>query len=84
MIGPFESREVAKNVVSYLSTKIVRFLIMLLKTTQHATKQVYEFVPLQDFSHSWSDELIKNKYGISDDEMRFIDSMIRPMELDNE
>ena len=77
MIGPFESREVAKNVVSYLSTKI-------LKTTQHATKQVYEFVPLQDFSHSWSDELIKNKYGISDDEMRFIDSMIRPMELDNE
>jgi len=42
---------------------------------------VYEYVPMQDFSKPWTDEELYAKYGISDEEIAFIDSMIRPMDL---
>ena len=53
---------------------------MLKKSSQHAASQVYSFVPIQDFSHPWTDEMLYKKYGLDDDEIAFIDSMIRPME----
>jgi site-specific DNA-methyltransferase (adenine-specific) len=54
----------------------------LVKNTQHATKAVYSFVPIQDFSESWTDEKLYAKYGITEEEIAFIESMIRPMEID--
>jgi site-specific DNA-methyltransferase (adenine-specific) len=45
---------------------------------------VYTFVPNQDFSKDWTDEKLYKKYGITDDEIAFIESMIRPMELESE
>lgn len=81
MIGPFENEEIAQNVLSYISTKFFRFLVMLKKNTQSATPAVYQFVPMQDFSKSWTDEELYEKYDISASEIEFIDSMIRPMNL---
>lgn len=81
MIGPFESETIANNVLSYISTKFFRFLVMLKKNTQSATPAVYQFVPMQDFSKPWSDEELYAKYAISNEEIAFIDSMIRPMDL---
>jgi site-specific DNA-methyltransferase (adenine-specific) len=78
------SEREAKSMCSYLSTRLVRFLILLHKPTQDATRSVYTFVPKQDFSGSWTDETLYKKYGITKDEIAFIESMIRPMELDNE
>jgi site-specific DNA-methyltransferase (adenine-specific) len=43
-------------------------------------KEAFQFVPLQDFSHTWTDEMLYKKYGLTDDEIAFIESMIRPME----
>jgi site-specific DNA-methyltransferase (adenine-specific) len=83
-IGPLKSEREAKSMCSYLSTRLVRFLILLHKPTQDATRSVYTFVPKQDFSGSWTDETLYKKYGITKDEIAFIESMIRPMELDNE
>jgi site-specific DNA-methyltransferase (adenine-specific) len=71
----------ANNVISYMTTKLFRFLVLINKNTQHATSKVYQFVPLQDFSESWTDEKLYAKYGITEDEIAFIESMIRPMEL---
>lgn len=82
VIGPYNSEEEAKNVVSYLSTKFLRMLVLLLKNTQHATKNVYKFVPCQDFSKPWTDEELYKKYGLTNDEIAFIDAMIKPMELE--
>lgn len=42
-------------------------------------KGVYRWVPQQDWSQSWTDELLYAKYGITKDEITFINSMIRPM-----
>lgn len=81
-IGPFSSKDEADNVVGYISTQFFRFLVMLMKPTQDALRRVYSFVPQQDFTHGWDDEKLYRKYGISKDEIVFIESMIRPMELD--
>lgn len=81
VIGPFKSEEICKNVSSYISTKFFRFLVILIKSTQDVPRRVYQFVPIQDFNESWNDEKLINKYGLTADEIAFIESMVRPMDL---
>lgn len=64
-----------------MSTKFFRLLVLLQKNTQHAPARVYSFVPMQDFSKPWTDEELYAKYGLTDEEIAFIESMIKPMEL---
>ena len=71
----------ANNIISYMTTKFFRFLVLLKKNTQHATRNVYEFVPNQDFSKSWTDTELYKKYELTQKEIDFIESMIKPMEL---
>ena len=80
VVGPFETEKIARNVLGYMSTKFFRFLVMLRKNTQHAAKGVYQFAPIQDFNKLWTDEKLYSKYGLSDNEICFIESMIRPMD----
>ena len=80
VIGPFKNIKQAQNVTSYIKTRFFRFLVMLKKTSQQAAAPVYQFVPLQDFSKPWTDEELYKKYGLTDEEIQFIESMIRPME----
>jgi hypothetical protein len=83
-IGPFASEAEAKSVVSYISTRLFRFLVLLHKPTQDATRGVYTFVPKQDFSRPWTDDDLYAKYKISKAEVEFIEKMIRPMDLSDE
>lgn len=80
VVGPFKSNAEVNNVISYVQSKFFRFLVMLKKSSQHAASTVYSFVPQQDFSKPWTDEELYKKYGITEEEIAFIDSMIRPME----
>jgi len=80
-IGSLGSEEECKNVQAYITTRFFRFLVMLMKPTQHALRKVYSFVPIQDFSQEWTDEKLYAKYNITEEEIAFIESMIRPMEL---
>ncbi len=77
----FKNRKEAENLAQYLTTKFLRFLVLLNKPTQHATSKVYAFVPIQDFSESWTDEKLYKKYNLTEEEISFIESMIRPMDL---
>lgn len=79
LIGPFDNDAISKNVVSYISTRFFRFLVMLKKPSQHATSKVYSFVPVQNFSQTWTDKKLFAKYGLTDEEIRFILSMIKPI-----
>lgn len=83
LIGPFDSKNKCENVVSYMSTRFLRFLVLLIKNTQHVTKNTYNFVPIQNFSEPWTDEKLYKKYGLTKEEIAFIESMIRPMEIDD-
>ena len=80
VIGPFEDKTSTENVVSYIKSRFFRFLVLLKKNTQHAAAKVYQFVPIQDFSHPWTDEMLYKKYNLTEEEIAFIESMIRPME----
>lgn len=79
-IGPFESRSQAESALSYLSCRLTRLLILLHKPSQHVTRRVYTFVPTQDWTQTWTDADLYAKYGITDDEIAFIESVVRPME----
>ena len=80
-IGPLKSETEARNVATYLSCKLTRFLVMLHKPSQDATRKVYTFVPTQDFTQTWTDELLYEKYGLSAEDVHFVEWMIRPMSL---
>jgi site-specific DNA-methyltransferase (adenine-specific) len=83
-IGPFGSESEAQNASKYLSTRFFRFLVLLHKPTQDATRSVYTFVPALDFTKGWTDAELYARYSLTSEEIRFIESMVRPMELDNE
>jgi site-specific DNA-methyltransferase (adenine-specific) len=78
------SKEQCENIASYISTKFFRYLVSLKKRTQNGPRHVYQFVPVQDFSKPWTDEKLYKKYKLTQDEITFIEKMIRPMVLPNE
>ncbi len=79
MIGPFNTSIECENVISYINTRFFRFCVMQKKNTQDAMRGVYSYVPIQDFSQSWTDEKLYAKYGITNEEIKFIESMVKIM-----
>lgn len=84
VLSDLDTFEECKNLCSYVATKFFRFMVLLNKPTQDASSRVYSFVPIQDFSEPWTDEKLYKKYGLTQDEIDFIESMVRPMELGDE
>lgn len=76
-----KSEAEAQSIGAYLRTRFFRFLVSLRKITQHATRSTYTWVPQQDWDTNWSDEKLYAKYGLTAEEIAFIESMIRPMDL---
>ena len=72
--------EEALNCMNYIKCKFTRFLILQSMTSQDLSPERFRFVPLQDFSKPWTDTELYAKYGLNDDEIAFIESMIKPME----
>lgn len=84
VIGPLTSEAAAQNVRAYVSTRLFRFLVLLRKPSQNATRKVYESVPVLDWHTQWTDELLYARYGLTSSEIEFIESMVKHMELDSE
>ena len=80
MLYACESQAECANMLHYLKTRFVRALIAMATSTQQMSKANFRFVPLQDFSKPWTDAVLYAKYGLTDDEIAFIESMIKPME----
>ncbi|MDY0087499.1 MAG: Eco57I restriction-modification methylase domain-containing protein [Coriobacteriia bacterium] len=80
-IGPFDTRAEAESALSYLTCQLTRLLILLHKPSQHTTRKVYTFVPTQEWNRVWTDEDLYAKYGISEDEIAFIEKLVRPMDF---
>lgn len=80
-IGPLDSKSQAESVLSYLSCRLTRLLILLHKPSQDTTRKVYTFVPTQDWTKRWTDEDLYAKYDISASEIAFIETFVRPMDL---
>lgn len=80
ILGVYDNKEQAQNLISYISTKFFRFLLLQALTSIHITKDSFCFVPMQDFSKPWTDEELYQKYDLSQEEIDFIESMIKPMD----
>ena len=80
VIGAFDSENEARNLIGYMKTLFFRFLVSQFMYSHHITKDSYRLVPIQDFTQEWTDEKLYAKYGLTDEEINFIESMIRPME----
>lgn len=89
--GSFDSKNKAECLSKYLKTKFARALLGIeKKTPDNARKEVWKYVPLQDFSdHSdidWSqsihgiDQQLYGKYGLSDDEINFVETNVKEMD----
>lgn len=78
--GRFDAQEKAEAFASYLRTRFVRFLVSLRKTTQHVSRDSFAFVPDIGYDHPWTDEELYRRYGLSSNEIDFIESTVRPMD----
>ena len=84
------SKDECLNVLSYIKTQFFRYMVSIKKKTQNTTRELFQFVPLQNFTSSsdidWSkpiseiDKQLYAKYGLTDDEVAFIELMIKAME----
>ena len=83
-IGPFATKAEAENALSYLTCRLTRLLILLHKPSQDTTRKVYTFVPKQDWSRPWTDADLYARYGITQDEIDFIEKVVRPMDLSSD
>jgi hypothetical protein len=89
LIYDFDNRVIANRAASYIRSKLFRFLLSLSVITQNISRESFRFVPLQDFTENsdidWSrsvaeiDRQLYEKYGLSEEEIAFIESMIKPM-----
>ena len=68
------------NLAIYLKTKFARFCHSIAKSSQDATAKTYSYVPMPDLSKSWSDRELYIKYNLTQDEIDFIEFMIKPMD----
>ena len=89
LLGLPESKLVVENEYKYIQTRFLRFLLMLSISSINLSSEKFQFIPLQDFTSNsdinWSrsiseiDTQLYAKYGLSEDEISFIESMIKPM-----
>lgn len=77
------SRKAASSLQSYYTTRFFRFLVSQRKITQHALQSTYAWVPMQTWDRTWTDEELYAKYGITKKEQAYIESQVRPMNLDD-
>lgn len=80
LVGKLSSRKEASNLLRYLKTKFVRFLALQCISSIHISRSVFQFVPLQNFSRPWTDADLYAKYNLTEDEIAYIEKLIKPME----
>ena len=89
IIGASEDKSIVENEYKYIQTRFSRFLLMLAVSSINLSPDKFQFIPLQDFTGrsdiNWNksvaeiDQQLYIKYNLSDKEISFIESMIRPM-----
>ncbi len=84
LLGVYDAEQEARNCFSYVVTRFFRFLIAVRSSAQDLARSTYSFVPLQDFSNAWTDKMLYKKYGLTNDEVAYIEKLIRPMEVNDE
>lgn len=79
--GAFSTEREVINFKSYLFTKIARFLLLQTVVSQDVLRNKFCFVPsLEKYDQLFTDEVLRSRWNISDDEWNYIDSRIHNYE----
>ncbi len=84
VIGSYTTQEQAENLLAYMKTRFFRFLMSLFMYSHSITKDTYAFIPILDMTKRWTDSKLYRRYGLTSEEISFIESKIRSMESNNE
>ncbi|MFC2033597.1 Eco57I restriction-modification methylase domain-containing protein [Chloroflexota bacterium] len=84
VIGSYPKEEQARNLVAYMKTRFFRFLLSLFMYSHSITKDTYAFIPILGMTKRWTDEELYKRYGLTEEEIAFIEAKIKPMDFDNE
>ena len=76
-----DNEDAALSIQSYYGTKFFRFLVSLRKITQDAFSHMYSWVPVQPWDRQWTDKALYKKYALTEEEVDYIESVIRPMDI---
>jgi len=79
IVGSFKTKNEAEKLAAYLRTRFARFLIAQMSFSQDITKERFAFLPILDMNTEWTDEKLYKRYGLTEEEIAFIESKIRPM-----
>jgi hypothetical protein len=82
VVGRFANKREAVLFTNYLRSRFLRFLVSLRKYTQDIYNERFQFVPDLPMEHEWTDAELYKKFKLSLEDTAFIESMIRPMDLD--
>lgn len=78
--GTFDTRVETENYALFLTSKMVRFLVLQRKSTQDIKPDKFRFVPALDMSRRWSDEDLYHLFGLTKDEIEYVERSIHPRE----
>lgn len=78
--GMFDTREETENYAYYLTTKLVRFLVLQRKSTQDVSPDRFRFVPRLDMTRRWTDADLYAHFGLSEDQVAYVEGSIHPRE----
>ncbi|MGI6385423.1 MAG: Eco57I restriction-modification methylase domain-containing protein [bacterium] len=84
VIGSYSTEEEAQNLLAYMKTRFFRFLMSLFMYSHGITKDTYAFIPILDMTNLWTDDDLYSRYKLTKEDIAFIESKIRPMELNLE
>ncbi|MFZ1736193.1 MAG: Eco57I restriction-modification methylase domain-containing protein [Candidatus Moraniibacteriota bacterium] len=79
VVGSYATQDEAKNLLTFMRTRFFRFLMSILMYSHGITKDTFTFIPILDMKVRWTDQELYKRYGLNDDEVRFIESRIRSM-----
>ena len=79
VIGSYSTEDEARNLLAYMKTRFFRFLMSLFMYSHGITKDTFAFIPILDMTNRWTDEKLYKRYGLTKDEIVFIELKIRSM-----
>ena len=82
LLGCFDSFSEARNFSAYMTQKFPRFMMKQTLSSMNISTQNFMFVPFLDFHKEWCDQDLYCRYGLSDEEIEYIESLIRPMDIE--
>jgi site-specific DNA-methyltransferase (adenine-specific) len=84
VIGSYSTEKEARNLLEYMKTRFFRFLMSLFMYSHGITRDTFAFIPILDMTKTWTNKKLYKRFNLTESEIAYIESRIRPMEANDE